>query len=91
MRQRPLPVRTFGLRSGEFLPRGRLKRRSGRCDGDILGGRVSCCEGRPLHPFHDPDGFFGSAAGMAMAAAILLLWVLLPTWGAFRVFRKKDL
>lgn len=35
--------------------------------------------------------FFGSAAGMGMAAAILLLWVLLPTWGAFRVFRRKDL
>ncbi len=35
--------------------------------------------------------FFGSAAGMTMAGAILVLWVLLPTWGAFRVFRRKDL
>jgi len=35
--------------------------------------------------------FFGSAAGMAMAAAILSLWVVLPAWGGFRVFGKKDL
>lgn len=33
--------------------------------------------------------FFGSATGMAMAALILVLWILLPAWGALRAFRKR--
>lgn len=35
--------------------------------------------------------FFGSAAGIAFTAGILLLWILLPLWGAVRHFRKRDL
>lgn len=35
--------------------------------------------------------FFGSTAGMCVAAMILLLWVALPAWRGFVVFRKKDL
>ncbi len=35
--------------------------------------------------------FFGSTLGMVVAALILLLWVALPTWRGFAVFRKKDL
>lgn len=35
--------------------------------------------------------FFGSTAGMGVAALILLLWVAIPVWRGFVVFRKKDL
>ena len=35
--------------------------------------------------------FFGSTAGMGVAAPILLLWVAIPVWRGFVVFRKKDL
>ncbi|MCW5899015.1 MAG: ABC transporter permease [Flavobacteriales bacterium] len=35
--------------------------------------------------------FFGSTMGMFVAGLILLLWVGLPAWASFRVFRKKDL
>lgn len=35
--------------------------------------------------------FFGSTAGMGVAAMILLLWVALPAWRGFVVFGKKDL
>ncbi|MBX2974091.1 MAG: ABC transporter permease subunit [Flavobacteriales bacterium] len=35
--------------------------------------------------------FFGSGPGMVVAALILLLWVAVPAWRGFVVFRKKDL
>ncbi|MBL7965163.1 MAG: ABC transporter permease [Flavobacteriales bacterium] len=35
--------------------------------------------------------FFGSGMGMLVAGLILLLWVGLPVFTAFRVFRNKDL
>lgn len=35
--------------------------------------------------------FFGSGAGMAVAAAIMLLWAVLPGWAALRAFSRKDL
>lgn len=35
--------------------------------------------------------FFGSLGGMLIAFAALLLWILLPTWGAVRTFARKDL
>lgn len=35
--------------------------------------------------------FFGSGAGMGMAGIVLLLWVVVPTWWALRLFRNKDL
>ncbi len=35
--------------------------------------------------------FLGSALGICYAAAVLLLWIVLPVWLAVRVFRKKDL
>jgi Cu-processing system permease protein len=35
--------------------------------------------------------FFGSTGGMFVAAAILMLWVIVPLMGAFSVFRRKDL
>ncbi len=35
--------------------------------------------------------FFGAGGGIALAAGVLALWVLLPMWGALRVFERKDL
>jgi Cu-processing system permease protein len=35
--------------------------------------------------------FFGSSAGWLFAVAALLLWTVLPTWAAMRIFEKKDL
>ncbi|MBX2977699.1 MAG: ABC transporter permease subunit [Flavobacteriales bacterium] len=35
--------------------------------------------------------FFGSTMGMVAAAAIMLMWVVVPTWSGFRAFRRKDL
>ncbi len=35
--------------------------------------------------------FFGSGPGMAVAALILLLWMAIPAWRSFVVFRRKDL
>lgn len=35
--------------------------------------------------------FFGSALGSAYALGVMLLWAMVPTWAAVRVFRKKDL
>ena len=35
--------------------------------------------------------FFGSIGGMSIAFGALLLWVLLPYWGALRSFARKDL
>jgi Cu-processing system permease protein len=35
--------------------------------------------------------FFGSVGGMLISFALLLLWVMLPAWGAVRAFARKDL
>jgi len=35
--------------------------------------------------------FFGSNMGMLIAALIMLLWTLIPGWGAIRAFQRKDL
>lgn len=35
--------------------------------------------------------FFGSALGSIYSLAVMAVWVVLPVWGAVRVFRKKDL
>lgn len=35
--------------------------------------------------------FFGSAAGMAVAALILLAWIFVPGWAALRAFQRRDL
>lgn len=35
--------------------------------------------------------FFGSTIGMGVAGTILLIWILIPTMIAFRVFQRKDL
>ena len=35
--------------------------------------------------------FFGSGMGMLVAALIMLLWAVLPGWGAMRAFQRKDL
>ena len=35
--------------------------------------------------------FFGSSAGVAFTAGIMLLWIALPLWLALRLFKKKDL
>lgn len=37
------------------------------------------------------EKFFGSMGGMFTSLFILLLWALLPTWGAVRGFARKDL
>jgi len=35
--------------------------------------------------------FFGSLKGMMFTTGIMLLWAILPLWGAILTFRKKDL
>jgi Cu-processing system permease protein len=35
--------------------------------------------------------FFGSLTGMMFTTGIMLLWAILPVWGAILTFRKKDL
>ncbi len=35
--------------------------------------------------------FFGSFGGIAVAAAVLLLWFVVPTLFSFRTFQRKDL
>jgi Cu-processing system permease protein len=35
--------------------------------------------------------FFGSLTGMMFTTGIMLLWAILPLWGAILTFRKKDL
>lgn len=35
--------------------------------------------------------FFGTGWGMAVTAAVLLLWVILPAWSATRYFERRDL
>jgi Cu-processing system permease protein len=35
--------------------------------------------------------FFGSSMGLIFSSAVLLLWIVLPVWGALRIFRRKDL
>lgn len=35
--------------------------------------------------------FFGTGGGMAITAAILLLWIVLPLWFSTRYFKRKDL
>jgi len=37
------------------------------------------------------QNFFGSLQGTIVSACVLLLWIALPTWGAKRIFMKKDL
>lgn len=37
------------------------------------------------------EKFFGSLGGMLTSLSVLLLWTLLPTWAAVRVFARKDL
>jgi Cu-processing system permease protein len=37
------------------------------------------------------EDFFGSIRGMLFTTGIMLLWALLPLYGAIRTFRKKDL
>jgi len=35
--------------------------------------------------------FFGSSMGLIFSSVILLLWIVLPVWGALRIFKRKDL
>ena len=35
--------------------------------------------------------FFGSAAGSLFTAGVMLLWIIIPLWGALRIFKRKDL
>jgi Cu-processing system permease protein len=35
--------------------------------------------------------FFGTAAGMIVSFAVLLLWIALPAWLSVRKFNRKDL
>jgi Cu-processing system permease protein len=35
--------------------------------------------------------FFGSGAGILFTGGIMLLWIILPFWGALRIFSRKDL
>ena len=35
--------------------------------------------------------FFGSGTGIFFTVGIMLLWIILPLWGALRIFKKKDL
>jgi Cu-processing system permease protein len=37
------------------------------------------------------EDFFGSATGMLFTTGIMLLWIVLPLFGAVRSFKKKDL
>jgi Cu-processing system permease protein len=35
--------------------------------------------------------FFGSNMGLIFSSVILMLWIVLPVWGALRIFKRKDL
>ncbi|MBX2967482.1 MAG: ABC transporter permease subunit [Cyclobacteriaceae bacterium] len=35
--------------------------------------------------------FFGSSMGFIFSSAILSLWIIIPVWGALRIFKRKDL
>jgi Cu-processing system permease protein len=35
--------------------------------------------------------FFGSSTGILFTVGIMLLWIILPLWGALRIFNRKDL
>jgi Cu-processing system permease protein len=35
--------------------------------------------------------FFGSYTGTLFTVGIMLLWIVLPLWGALRIFQKKDM
>jgi Cu-processing system permease protein len=35
--------------------------------------------------------FFGSAAGIAFASAVLLLWIAVPLYWSLKMFKSKDL
>jgi Cu-processing system permease protein len=35
--------------------------------------------------------FFGSSMGLIFSSVILMLWIVLPVWGALRIFKRKDL
>ncbi len=35
--------------------------------------------------------FFGSGSGILFTVGIMFLWIILPLWGALRIFKKKDL
>ena len=35
--------------------------------------------------------FFGSGSGILFTSGIMFLWIILPLWGAMRIFKKKDL
>lgn len=35
--------------------------------------------------------FFGSQTGSFVAAAVLLLWIIIPAWLSIKIFQKKDL
>ena len=35
--------------------------------------------------------FFGSNTGMLFSTSMLMLWIILPIWGALRIFERKDL
>lgn len=37
------------------------------------------------------QNFFGSAQGTFISAAVLIIWIALPTYGAKKIFLKKDL
>jgi Cu-processing system permease protein len=35
--------------------------------------------------------FFGSNLGLMYSSLVLLLWIIIPVWGALRIFIRKDL
>jgi Cu-processing system permease protein len=35
--------------------------------------------------------FFGGSSGLLFTTGIMLLWIILPLWGALRIFKRKDL
>ncbi|MCK6617779.1 MAG: ABC transporter permease [Cyclobacteriaceae bacterium] len=35
--------------------------------------------------------FFGSNLGLIFSSLVLLVWIVIPVWGALRIFTKKDL
>lgn len=35
--------------------------------------------------------FFGGSSGLLFTTGIMLLWILMPLWGALRIFKRKDL
>lgn len=35
--------------------------------------------------------FFGSSLGLIFSSLVLLVWIVIPVWGALRIFTRKDL